>query len=240
MNSWLFASSFLSILASSILSGCTVTPVKNAEVRAPLEIPSGTQTKSIEFRKVLTKIPLGEQIGKIHYGWGCFPGANIGWRGGRLNITDEELTETFRNELQGRNYQIVGDPYALFGDPSAWQAEILVAGLVTKVDTQVCFPFSGTPTADIGNTTALKGGAFMRVTWQIFSRAEGKVVHEITTEGSYQSEEVISGGFPIFLRNAFAANVINLLADRGFHDLVLKHGDQQAEQSPKRNKAQDI
>lgn len=80
----------------------------------------------------------------------------------------------------------------------------------------------------------------MRVTWQIFSRAEGKVVHEITTEGSYQSEEVISGGFPIFLRNAFAANVINLLADRGFHDLVLKHGDQQAEQSPKRNKAQDI
>ncbi|QRJ63338.1 hypothetical protein [Azospira restricta] len=160
MNRWSLTPSFLSVLAAGILSACTVNPVQKAEVRAPLEVPSGHQTKPIEFRKVLAKIPLGEQIGKIRHGWGCFPGADIGWRGGRLNITDEELTETFRNELQSRNYQIVGDPYALFGDPSAWQAEILVAGLVTKVDAQVCFPFSGSPIADIGNTTAVKGGAF--------------------------------------------------------------------------------
>lgn len=182
----------------------------------------------------------GEQIGKIRHGWGCFPGANIGWRGGRLNVTDEELTETFRNELQNRNYQIVGDAYALFGDPSTWQAEILVAGLVTKEDAQVCFPFSGSPTADIGNTAAVKGGAFMRVTWQIYSRADGKVVHEITTEGSYQIEEVISGEFPIILRNAFAANVKNLLADRGFHDLVQKGGNQHAEPSHPKTKRQGI
>ncbi|MDR2000718.1 MAG: hypothetical protein LBP94_04200 [Zoogloeaceae bacterium] len=236
MNRWLF----LSILASSILSGCTVPPVQKVEAQAPLEISVGTQTKPIEFRKILTKIPLGEQVVKMHYGWGCFPGANIGWRGGRLNITDEELTETFRSELQSRNYQVVGDPYALFDDPSVWQAEILVAGVVTKVDTQVCFPFSGSPSAGIGNTSALKGGAFMRVTWQIYGRAAGKVVHEVTTEGSYQSEEVISGGFPIFFRNAFAANVRNLLADRGFHDLVVKHNDQQAEPPHQRNGAQGI
>jgi len=229
MNRLLFASSFLLILASSLLIGCTVSPVQKAEAQTPIKISVGTQAMPIGFRQVLTKIPLGEQIGKIHYGWGCFPGENIEWRGGRLNITDEELTETFRSELESKNYQIVGDPYALFGDPSVWQAEILVAGLITKVDAQVCFPLSGTPTASIGNTSRLKGGAFIRVIWQIYSRALGKVVYEITTEGSYQSEKVIPGGFPIFLRNAFAANVRNLLANRDFYNLVVKHNDQQVE-----------
>jgi serine protease Do len=200
-----------------------MSPVQKAEIKVPLEIPAGTDAKPIEFRKIVTKIPLGEQIGRIQYGWGCFPGATINWRGGRLNITDEELTDTFRKELENRNYPIVGDPYALFGDPSAWKAEILVAGLVTKVEANTCFPYSGSPTVDIGNRSALKGGAFMRVAWQVYSRVDGKVVYETSTEGSYHSEEVISGGFPVLLRNAFAASVRNLLADPGFHGLVLRN-----------------
>jgi hypothetical protein len=204
------------------LWGCAVTPVQVAESKAPRAIPPGVDANPIQFRRIVTKIPLGEQIGQYQYGWGCFPGAAIGWRGGQLNITDEELTETFRTELQTQNYPVVGDPYALFGDPTSLKAEILVAGLVDKVDIRVCYPFSGSPSINIGNTGTLKGGVFMRVAWQLYSRAAGKVVYETHTEGSYKTDEAISGGLPLFLRNAFAANVRNLLGDPGFHALVLK------------------
>jgi hypothetical protein len=206
--------------------------VQKAEIKVPLEVQVGTDAKSIEFRKIVTKIPLGEQIGRIQHGWGCFPGASINWRGGRLNITDEELTDTFRKELERRNYRVVGDPYALFGEPSAWKAEILVAGLITKIEVNTCFPYSGSPTLHIGNTSAVKGGAFMRVAWQVYSRLDGKVVYETTTEGSYHTEEVISGGFPVVLRNAFASNVRNLLADPGFHGLVLRNENDDRGQEP--------
>jgi hypothetical protein len=194
--------------------------VPRAEVKTPLEITNGQPATPLGFTKIVTKIPLGEQIGTIQHGWACLPGSSVTWRGGRLNITDEELADTFRRELASRNYPIVGDPYALFGDPSQTVAETFVAGLVTKIDLKVCFPFTGSPTLDFGNTDRVKGGAYMGVSWQVFSRKEGKVVREFNTEGTFQTEETISGGFPIILRSAFAANVRNLLADPGFHALV--------------------
>ncbi|WP_263773026.1 hypothetical protein [Propionivibrio soli] len=209
-------------LVTIVISGCAVNPVQVAESNTPLALPTGADANPIEFRKIMTKIPLGQQIGQFQHGWWCAPGATITWRGGRLNITDEELTETFRKELEANNYPVVGDPYALFGDPYVWKAEILVAGLVNKVDIKVCFPYSGSPNIDIGNTTTLKGGVYMRVAWQIYSRTAGKVVHEVTTEGSYSAQEAVPVGLPVFLRNAFAANVKNFLADSGFRDLVLK------------------
>ena len=185
-----------------------------------------TNAQPISFRKVIAKLPLGEITGQIQYGWGCFPGRTLGWRGGQLNVTDEEFTDALRKELELRKYPVVGDPYALFGDSTVEKAEFIVAGLITKVENQLCFPFSGSPNANIGNTTAAKGATLMRVAWQIYSRSVSKVIYEVTTEGSYRSEETINGGFPIFLRNAFAANVRNLMADAGFHNLVSKNTTQ--------------
>jgi len=173
------------------------------------------------FSSVVVKLPLGEAIGRLHYGWGCFPGAPIVWRGGRLNLTAEELIETFRSELQKANYPVVGDPYALFDEPNVARAEIIVAGLVEKIETTACFPFSGSPTANIGYTNSAKGGAYMRVTWQVYSVADERVVHSVTTEGSFQTEELLSGGVPRFLLNAFSSNVQNLISDVGFHELAV-------------------
>lgn len=205
-----------------IFSGCVVPPTQIAESKVPRVIPASVDAQPIQFRRIVTKLPLGEQVGQYQYGWGCFPGSKIGWRGGQLNITDEELTETFGNELRSQNYPVVGDPYALFGDLDSLKAEILVAGLVDKIDIRVCYPFSGSPNVDFGNTNILKGGVFMQVRWQIYSRAKAKVVYQVTTQGSFKSEEPMTGSLPLFLRNAFAENVKNLLADAGFHSLVIK------------------
>lgn len=212
------------VLAGILLSGCQTTlgPVKTAEVRTPITVAKGADARLIQFHRMAAKIPLGDEMGQFLYGWGCMPGSVMSWRGGKLNITDEELIEAFRKELEAHNYPVVGNPYALFGDPSAGKAEIFVAGLFEKVDLRVCFPFSGSPNANIGSTNTSKGEAFMRVTWQVYSSLAEKVVYEVTTEGSYKTTESIAGGLPAFLRNTFSANVRNLLADPGFNNLVLR------------------
>lgn len=212
----------LFVMAVYVLCGCAVTPVQHAENKAPKIIPLGASTKPVQLWKIVTKIPLGEQIGQFQYGWVCMPGSTIDWRGGRLNITNEELIETFRKELESNNYSVAGDPYALFDNPTDLKAEILVAGQVNKIDIKACFPYSGSPNINIGNTSTFKGGAFMRVTWQLYSRVAEKVIYETTTEGSYKTDETVSGGLPVALRNAFAANIKNLLADPGFRSNVVK------------------
>jgi hypothetical protein len=201
-----------------LIQGCgSAKSVQKAEVKVAREIPQGADVKPIQLRKIVVKMRRGEPIGQASTGTLCVPRETLEWRGGKVNITDDEFTEVFREELLKANYSVVGDPNALFEDPSAWKAELLVAGLINKIEANICFALRKS-----------KGGSFIRVNWQIYGQLERKVIYETTTEGSYETDKLDSGGIPKFVTNAFAVAVQNLLADQGFHALVLRSKDQQA------------
>ena len=176
------------LVGVALLSGCAA-PVRQAEVRQAREVARGVDAKPIQFKKVVVKLRRGEEIGKSHVGLACLSNGKVEWKGGQVNITDDEFTEAFREELEKYNYPVVGDPNALFDDPSSWKAELLVAGQVNKLDISVCYPMAG-----FGNLKDSKGGAFVRVHWQIYGQLERKVVYETTTEGSFQSDSSTTFG----------------------------------------------
>jgi S1-C subfamily serine protease len=62
----------------------------------------------------------------------------------------------------------------------------------------------------------------MRVDWQVYSRLDRKVVYMTSTEGSYQAKSVVRDQQTTIFTNAFAVAVQNLLADRGFHEIVAR------------------
>lgn len=209
--------SALSVSAALILlTGCA-TKVQQADVRQAKEIPRGADAKPIQFKKVVVKLRRGEPIGESSVGLACLPTGTVEWKGGRVNITDDEFTEAFREELQKYNYPVVGDPNALFDDPSAWKAELLVAGQISKLQISACYPMAG-----FGNWRESKGGAYVRVNWQVYGQLERRVVYETSTEGSYESETAASFGIEKSLTNAFSIAVQNLLADPKFHELVMR------------------
>lgn len=149
------------------------------------------------------------------------------WRGGSLDVTKNDFADVFRQELKKANYPVVGDTNVLFDDPSASKAELLVAGLINKVESNVCFPQS-----ESSDWSTVKGGAFIQVDWQVYSQIERKIIYETTTQGSYETEEAKSGGSAKLLTKAFAVATHNLLADNKFHDLVIKSKSQRNESSP--------
>jgi S1-C subfamily serine protease len=208
------------------ITGCA-TQVQQASVREVRQVPQGTDAKPIQFRKVVVRLRRGEEIGKSHVGLACLPQGTIDWRGGRVTISDDEFTDAFREELQKYNYPVVGDPNALFDDPSSWKAELLVAGQINKLEVSACFPMAG-----FGNWKDSKGGAFIRVQWQIYGQLERKVVYEVTTEGSFQSANSTPFGIEKAMTNAFAVATQNLLADEKFHQLVISRGGRSAAPSP--------
>jgi serine protease Do len=217
-----FALSLASIFVL-ILTGCVTQPVQQAEAKAAKQVASGVDAKPIQFRKVIAKLRRGEEIGQSQIGLFCIPSSTIDWRGGRANVADEEFTEVFREELQKYNYPVVGDPNALFDDPSAWKAELLVAGLINKIQLNACYPMAG-----FGNYRESKGAAFIRVNWQIYGQLERKVIYETTTEGSFEAKAAVNMGIEKAMTNAFALAVQNLLADQGFHALVTQRNTSSA------------
>lgn len=199
------------VLNSGCASSANIQPVADKPV---IEVRQAEQTRPIQFRKVVIKLKRGEDIGAVESGLVCTPHAELTFRGGRMTLDSEELTETFRHELEIANYQVVGDPDALFDDPSSWKAEYLVAGLVKRMNANICYPMLGW-----GSTDA-KGEAFMEVQWQIYSRLDRRVVYELATQGSSDvADSRPSGEVDVFL-DAFAQATRNLLADKGFHDLI--------------------
>jgi serine protease Do len=204
----------LGALCGGCASSANIQPVAD---KPTIEVRQAEQTRPIQFRKVVIKLKRGEDIGAVESGLMCTPHAELTFRGGRMTLDDEELTETFRHELEIANYQVVGDPDALFEDPSTWKAQYLVAGLVKRMNANVCYPMLGW-----GSTDA-KGEAFMEVQWQIYSRLDRKVVYELMTQGSSDvTDSRPSGEVDVFL-DAFAQATRNLLADQGFYDLIAGH-----------------
>ena len=202
------------------LIGCAVPPTKSAEIKAPIAVPTGVATKSIALNQVFTRIPLGTKVVNIQYGWGCMQGNPIEWRGGRINLTDDEFNDAFRSELVNFKYRVVGDPQALFEDPAKQKADVLVAGAIEELASNVCFPFSGSPNADFGLTSRLKGSTYMKVRWQVFSKVEGKVIYETSTDSSFGTDEISAGSLQKFWKSAFSGAVRNLLADPQFLNAV--------------------
>lgn len=201
------------LLTIVLLFGCQTMEHKQAEVKVAREIPTGVTAKPLQFKKVVVKLPRGTVIGQTRVGMLCLPGREITWTGGRAELSDE-FTDAFRQELEKVNYKLVGNPDALFDDAADWKAEFLIAGLIKEIQANICYPQAG-----FFNTNAARGGAYVKVDWQIYSRLDRKVVFETTTEGSSTRGDSNSGAV-VFYVDAFAAATQNLLADENFYRLV--------------------
>ena len=59
-----------------------------------------------------------EVIGAIELGLACVAHKDLTWLYTQSLVSDSELTEIFREEFKKANYPVVGDPNALFDDPS--------------------------------------------------------------------------------------------------------------------------
>lgn len=212
--------SLVTVICTLLLAACAIPPVSNAEKRAAIAVPIDTQSNPLQLSKVITRIPVGETIAKMQYGWGCMPGMVLGWPGGRLAVSDQSLSETFKRELERLRYAIASEPDSVFESAITSPSQLQVGATISKVEANLCFPYSGSPTLSAGNTDSVKGAVFMRVTWELYSPAQAKVILKLTTDGAFQTDPTIVGGLPAIFLKAFAANINNLAADPEFHRLV--------------------
>ena len=205
--------------ACTLLGGCA-TQIQHVETKKALAIPDGVDSKPVQLKKIVAIFKRGQELGATRIGIVCLPGLPMTWKGGRLNITDDEITEVFQDVLKQNNYQVVGDTNALFDDPSTWAAEILVAGQISHAEFDICYPMSSQ-----GNYDTHLGGATIKVDWQIYSRPDRKVINKFSTTGTFSSPKISQGGVVTTFHKAFENATTNLLADENFKKLVLDDSD---------------
>jgi len=196
------------------LIGCAgpVPAVKRAAVRAPVEPANGT--RPIMFKKIISIVPRGKIIGEMRTGAFCSYKGPLCWKSEKIVVPDAELGDMLRDRLQRSGYTVVGDPDALFEDRSAEKAEFLIAGKIKDVGSNICYPRTGSD-----DWVTAKGGIYMEVEWELYSRKTRDVVLRLATEGS-SKEAGASDSFQEIFCRAFDVAVGNLLADVRFYRLV--------------------
>jgi serine protease Do len=207
----------LGIVAVCVLAACS-TNVQKVPVAATLSAPPDAGGRVIQFRRAADALPKGDPIGKSRFGVLCIPGKPFAWRDGRVNVNDDEFGESFRQVVEKARFATVVEPGPQPDAGVSPRANLVVSGQLANVQVDACSPWS-----DFGNWRDARGGAYVKVQWQVFSVAQKKVIYETTTEGSFQTDDSVVGGVTELIRSAFALATQNLLADSAFYRTV--HGD---------------
>ena len=161
----------------------------------------------------------GTKIGKIQRGLLCADviGGDIKWRAsGKVNWSNEELTDVFREELESNGWPVVGSTDDLFAGWDVSGAEILIGAKIAKIEATVCF---GPVNIFHPNGTS-KGAVRLDVEWQIYNPSRKALIGTFYSSGSHEEKSKSEDGHLFLMETAFANAANNLLASRDFLNLV--------------------
>lgn len=191
----------------------------------------GEDLAPIQLDRVVFNLERGQQIGTYRdnnfklCGQTMLP-QPIHWAAGKVTVRDEEMVDSFYRALKSANYDVVGDPDALFGNYTDAQRspEYLVGGRVDFVALDVCDEVDWQ-----GHWKGTQSGlGRVDVTWQVFSPLEQKVVLETRTSGSAELNDGVPHGEVALIMRAFAVAARNLAGDPRFHDVLVRRNHVQA------------
>jgi hypothetical protein len=183
------------------LVGCAARGPAPARFEERKALPAPTQPREIALTRLVSKLPVGTQIGRTSEGWLCLPQGPMTWRVGVDEDVPGEVVGILRDELQKAGYRTPGPPKSLFDEAKEGQAELLLAGAIKAVTLNVCSGPQG---------RSSEGS--VEIEWQAYERRTRTVVLTSTTGGTAKSSR---GGRDAYY-DAAAAALRNLLAQEVF------------------------
>ncbi|MGH6952839.1 MAG: hypothetical protein ACREGL_01550, partial [Alphaproteobacteria bacterium] len=169
------------VLALTVLLGACATPAKIPVVAEPDVKPVTTAdaAKPIYIATIDAGLTEGQHIGAKEIGLLCTPSEDMLWRRAQSHASEKELKAAFLQELLKADYPFVDDSKLLFGTPSMSRAEVAVAGLVTDVKLNACYPYGR-----YGSYATSSAEASITVEWQVYSPLDRTLIHTVRTTGA--------------------------------------------------------
>jgi len=203
------------IVVGAFVAGCASTTVSQVEAEQAIQITDPDKVKPIAITKVAAKIRRGTDIGDLQAGWLCIKNDDIKWRSGnKVQMSNEDLVDVFREELEANGWPVVGSTENLFDGYDVSGAEVLVAARISDIEANMCALNAG-----FGDWK-MTGSMRMDVEWQVYSPATRSLIGKIDTQGSSVIKQANDDAAWELMSDSFGLAVNNLLADSRFLDMV--------------------
>jgi serine protease Do len=196
-----------------LLAGCSSSPsIPDTEIKAPLVVPVGAAARPVKFGHILVEVPRGTEIGESMGHLACYYTGAIKLEKSIVDFSSPELAIDFYHALKDAHIPAAGDPTELYSNSDS-AAELEVSGVIDKVWLNVCHPNE--------DYNRVKGGASIHVTWHIYDPILRKVIYRTSTTGAFKDFNTGETNTSGFIFGAVDVAMQNLLADQGFHDVVM-------------------
>jgi hypothetical protein len=202
-----------------LIASCAVPQARDAPSKQPIPMPKDGKIAQIELGPILPRLLPNEGTLRSQFGWLCQPAGTRTLNSDRLPVDELDLEKAFKSVVVPLNYRLKPATESVF--EKAPTADFRLGGKVTKLHANLCYAFVGGP-ALIGIAPNLvKGNTFVEISWELLNVSQQKVIYSFTTQGKFESSETIPGGISSMFLNAFAANLRNLAAEKGFNDIFV-------------------
>ena len=194
--------------AQETASAPTAAPA--ATSAAPVSAPAATSQKIAKFSKIILNPEITKENQKIKVGTICLlSGSPVNFGDAQRTLNFERFERLFSDHLKAKGFKVQATSNDLFegdGDPN--QANFLFGATLQPTNVRMCDSVNG-----------YKGEISISVEWQIFDRAQKKVVEVVKTSGVGTRAKFDIDGFEGMINDGFKAS-LDALVEQG---LVAKY-----------------
>jgi hypothetical protein len=219
-----------SLLLALLMVGCAVPPGATPSPAMPAALPADRQFAELGLGPIAQRLNPAESGVQTQYGWFCLPAGKRYFTGDQPAISWASLDQAMRVALEPLNYKLRPRVGSVFSNDRL--SRLYLGGTITAVRANICHPFTGSSSLNIGNPGLAKGNALIEISWELFDSTDKKVLFATTIQGSFDTASTVDGGLSALLLRATANNVANLAASPEFRKAIMNVSPQSTAQVP--------
>lgn len=195
-------------------------PPPSVAHKSPVTFVNEKGVQSVEFTTWKSAVPFGDVVGKLENGLFCAGNGPLRYHKKLDDWLMSALSRQYREEAVRLGLGTPEEAKSVFADKAEKGAGFQLGATLLELDYRTCY-----------DDDDVKGTAYAKIKWELFSGRRQKVVYTTVTEASYASDRKIPG--KKFDVDFLQAVVHNLFADPQLAEVIRSGGmlDQQPAQA---------
>lgn len=202
------------VIAALILAACATPQTIDRAANTDVKVADAAATNRLfAYQRLVAEPDRAMPFATVKVGLACVPRSQTGWNTNNSLVNDQEFERIVHDEFKAAGYRVAGSTNTgdLFGERRPAGADFRIAGVMSKMKMNVCFPLAG-----FGDAYRGTGEASLAVEWQIYSEKTKAVVYRTSQTGFAAIDSSTPGVAKELIQRAFIQSVRGLLVDPGF------------------------
>lgn len=192
----------IALLMAAHAQAASPPAVKKVETAVPQPYTGAAGPRSVIYRRTMMTVS-NEKFGTVGRGFFCSNPQPLILVNAIVNAVAARFSSAARRELRQLGYVDAVEEQSAFSRAPGPSGDFELAASLRGIEAHLC----------TDGPRETQGGVWMQFRWELFAAKQQRVVHSLTTEGSFSTEKFAELAVDDLFERAFVSALRNALAD---------------------------